>query len=122
MRISQQQIDFINTNEWLIVATSDIANQPRACVVIPSRVESDQLILSDVQMGKTNKNIKSNPKIFISSYDKDMNKALKIIGTAEYITSGALFDEIKEFESTRDVEIKAIIVVSIDSVEEASED
>jgi len=121
MQLSQNQIDFINNNEWLIVATNDIASWPRAAVVIPSRVEPGRIILSDVQMEQTNKNIRSNPKVFISSYDKDMNKALKITGIAEYITNGALFDEICEFEATRNVDIKAIIVVSINNIFETSE-
>jgi len=121
MNLSQKQIDFINDNEWLIIATADMSGQPRACVVIPSRVEAGRLILSDVQMGKTNKNIQSNPKIFISSYDKGMNKALKLTGIAEYIAAGALFDEIRAFEATRNVDVKAIITVSINGAEETSE-
>jgi predicted pyridoxine 5'-phosphate oxidase superfamily flavin-nucleotide-binding protein len=121
MNLSKEQIDFINTNEWVIFATADNRGIPRAAVVIPSRVDSDEIIISDVQMGQSAKNVKENINVFISSYNKEMNKCLKIIGTAEYITSGELFDKIAEFEKTRDIEIRAIIPVSLKSIKEVIE-
>lgn len=122
MNLSKEQIEFINKNEWVIFATADGNGIPRAAVVIPSLVDLDRIIISDVQMGQSAKNIQENSKVFISSYDKKMNKCLKITGVAEYITNGKLFNEIKEFENSRNVKIKAIIPILIESIKKVVEE
>ncbi|MDR1206911.1 MAG: pyridoxamine 5'-phosphate oxidase family protein [Rickettsiales bacterium] len=120
MKLSNEQIKFITDNGWAILASSAGDGQPRAAIVVPSRIEKDRIILSDCQMGVSNKNVMANPKVFISSYDANMDNALKIAGTAEYVTNGKLFDEIYEYEKAKNTPYipKAIIVVKIDGKEE----
>ena len=117
MKLSQQQLDFINENEWVVFATASRGGaEPRAAIVIPSKVEESQIILSNVQMGKSEMNIRENPKAFISSYKGDTQ--IKISGSTEYLESGSLFTEIKEFEKSRNVDIKGIIVLKIQNIEQ----
>lgn len=122
MNLTTEQIDIINSNEWVVFATSDKNNQPRASLLTPSVVESDKIILSNMQMGKTAENLRINPNVFISAYDKTLDKCVKITGLATIESSGTLFDKIKALEATRCEFIpKEIIVVTIESIETSQE-
>ncbi|MCL1891671.1 MAG: pyridoxamine 5'-phosphate oxidase family protein [Alphaproteobacteria bacterium] len=116
MNLTQKQIDFINENEWVVFATASNTGNPRAAVVMPSRVEPDRIILSNVQMGKSEKNIRENGQAFISSYKGDTQ--IKVSGMAKYQDSGTLFEEIRDFEATRDADVKGIIILNIQEIEQ----
>jgi uncharacterized pyridoxamine 5'-phosphate oxidase family protein len=116
MKLTPEQIDFIKNNERIIFATASKAGTPRASVVIPSHVEENRIIISDVQMGASKKNILENNQAFVSSYKDDTQ--IKVSGTAEYKDSGKLFGDIKQFEESRDVDIKGIIVIDIKEIEQ----
>ena len=51
-KLSNKEIEEIKNNEWIILSTS-LNNKPRAIVVMPSRVENNRIILSNIQMSKT---------------------------------------------------------------------
>lgn len=114
--LTQEQINFINENEWVVFASSSETSTPRAAIVIPSRVTADEIIISNVQMGKSVNNVRENNQVFVSAY-KDETQ-IKISGMADYLDSGTLFDEIKEFEKTRYVDVRGIIVVKISNIEQ----
>jgi uncharacterized pyridoxamine 5'-phosphate oxidase family protein len=122
MKLTQSQIAFINENECVILATAGKDAKPRAAVIMPSRIEAGRIILSDVQMGKTAENIKSNAPVFLSSYNKDMSRWLKIEGRAKYIEGGPLFEEIRGFETARGIAVKAIVEVEITSAQDGVEE
>ena len=116
------EIEEIKNNEWIVFSTSSGNNQPHAIVAIPSRVEKDKIILSNIQMKKSIENIKLNPKCFIDVYIKEQNdKQIKIDGIGKVYDSGELFQEIKEFEEinnlTEDLKVNSIIIVEINNVE-----
>lgn len=48
-------IEEIKDNEWVVFSTSK-DNTPHSIIVMPSRVESDKIILSSIQMVKTIEN------------------------------------------------------------------
>ena len=83
---------------------------------MPSRIEENSIIISDVQMNKSAKNIRENLTCFISVYEHDTQ--IKISGTAKYLDSGKLFLQIKDFEKTRDVDVKGIVVIEIQHIEQ----
>ena len=96
--LSNEQIDLIKNNEWVIFSTADLNNNPRAIVVIPSRIEKDRIILSNIQMNKSIENIKNNNKCFINVYSKDSSDMqIKISGIANVYENGNLYTEIKEY-------------------------
>jgi hypothetical protein len=66
-------------------------------------------------MGATAANIRENPSVFLSSYDGEMRRWLKISGHAKYVEGGPLFEEIRAFEAARGFAPKAVVEVAIDS-------
>ena len=120
-RLTNEEIEEIKNNEWLILSTSN-NNVPRSIIVLPSRVEADKIILSDIQMNKTIENIKANPNVFINVYLKKQNdKQIKIDCKATVFNDGNLFEEIKEYEETsnlpEDLKVRQIIVADIENIE-----
>lgn len=116
------EIEEIKNNEWIIFSTVNDNKEPHAIVVIPSRVEKDRIILSNIQMSKSIKNILNNTKCFIDVYIKEKNdKQIKINGIGKVSDSGELFEEIKDYEETNnlpdDLKVKSIIVIEFIDVE-----
>lgn len=123
--LTNQQIQNINSAEKVIFTTCDLFNQPRSIWVVPSRVEQNRIILSNIQMDKSFANITKNPKCFINvllSEQDDLQ--YKITGLATVFDDGELFNEIKTFEETQnlppELKVNAIIVVDIQSVEQSN--
>ena len=119
----EEQIEAIKNNEWLIFSTADKNNNPHCIIVMPSLVEEKRIILSNIQMKKSIKNIKENNKCFIDVYIKEKNdKQIKINGTGKVLDSGDLFEDIKRYEETNnlppELKVKSIIVVEIEEVNE----
>ena len=86
--------------------------------MIPSRVESNRIILSNIQMEQTIKNITINPNCFISVYIKEQyNKQIKIKGIGKIYNKGQLFEEIKYHEEANNLppylKVNSIIDVEI---------
>ena len=116
-----KEIEEIKNNEWVILSTSD-NNKPRAIVVMPSRVESDKMILSNIQMSKTLDNLKQNPNCFINVYIKNNNdKQYKIECECEMFYNGELFNEIKTYEEENnlpeELKVHSIIVAKYHNIE-----
>lgn len=116
------EIEEIKNNEWIIFSTVNDDKEPHTIIVMPSRVEKDRIILSNIQMSKSIKNILNNTKCFIDVYIKEKNdKQIKINGIGKVSDSGELFEEIKDYEETNnlpdDLKVKSIIVIEITNVE-----
>lgn len=119
--LSLNEIEEIKNNEWVILSTSN-NNIPRSIVVMPSRIESNKITLSNIQMNKTIENIKENPNCFINVYIKEKNdKQYKINCICEIFSNGDLFNEIKEYEETNnlpeELKVNQIIVANIKDIE-----
>ncbi len=114
------QMELIEANEGIIFATSDLNNQPRSIIVIPSRVEKDRMIIANVQMNKSIDNIKNNEKCFINAYIKEHELQIKIVGIAKVYEDGDLFNEIKSYEEANNLpdylKVHSIIVVDYQDV------
>ena len=120
-KLSNNEIEEIKNNELVILSTSN-NNEPRAIVVMPSRVESDRMILSNIQMSKTIENLKKNPNCFINAYIKNNNdKQYKIECNCEIFEDGELFNEIKLYEEENnlpeELKVHSIIVAKYCNIE-----
>ena len=117
--LTQNEINLIKNNEWVIIGTCD-NNLPRCIVVMPSRVEEKQMIISNIQMDKTINNIRNNNNCFINVYLKDEETQIKIIGTAKELTDGELYNEIKKYEETNnlpeELNVKSILVIEYQDI------
>lgn len=84
----------LNESMWDLATCSD--NQPNVVPVAFKDVTDDgKLIIGDVFLETTLKNLKANPKIAISAYDAKNLTGYQIKGAAEYITSGSIVDNFK---------------------------
>ncbi|MBQ4558634.1 MAG: pyridoxamine 5'-phosphate oxidase family protein [Clostridia bacterium] len=120
-----QQIKNIQTAEKVIFTTSDKNYQPRSIWVIPSRIEKDRIILSNIQMNRTFENIKQNSKCFINVLLPEQDDLqYKIEGVAEIFDKGELFKEIKNFEESEnlppELKVNSIIVIDLISFEQTN--
>ena len=123
--LNLDQINNIKNAEKIIFTTSNKEKYPRSIWVIPSRIEKDRIIISNIQMNKSYKNIKQNNKCFINVLIPEQDDLqYKIEGIAEVQETGELFNEIKNFEESEnlppDLKVNAIIIVNIKSVEESN--
>ena len=123
--LTECQINNIKENEKIVFTTVSKLGQPRSIYVIPSRIESDKIILSNIQMKQSIQNILDNNKCFINVYfpEKD-DLQYKIEGIAEIIESGNLFEEIKNFEETEnlppELKVHSIIIIKLLNIEESN--
>lgn len=120
-KLTMAEIEEIKNNEWVIFSTSK-NNIPRAIVVMPSKVETDRIILSNIQMNKSIENVNENSNCFINVYIKTQNdKQIKISCNTEVYNNGELYNEIKEFEETNnlpdDLKVHSIVVANIKNIE-----
>ena len=120
-RLALEEINEIKNNEWVIFSTSK-NNIPHSIIVMPSRIEEDKIILSNIQMNNSIANISNNPNCFIDVYLKNSNdKQIKIDCLAQVYNNGKLYDEIKEYEERNnlpeDLKVRSIIVAEIKKVE-----
>ena len=120
------EMEDIKNNEWLIFSTVDDNSQPHSIIVLPSRIEKNRIILSNIQMSHSIQNIKINPKCFINVYLKEQNdKQIKISGIGKVEENGELFNDIKTYEETNnlpeDLKVRSIIVIEICNIEISEE-
>ena len=123
--LTEIQIENIKSAEKIIFSTSDKNNQPRSIRVVPSRIEKNRIILSNIQMDKSCKNIQENPKCFINVLMPEQDDLqYKIEGVAKIYQEGKLFEEIKNFEESEnlppELKVKSIIIIELTSFEQSN--
>lgn len=119
--LSLNEIEEIKNNEYVVLSTAN-NNIPRSIIVMPSRIGTNRIIFSNIQMNKTFENIKNNPNCFVNVYIKEKNdKQYKINCVCDIYSNGDLFKEIKEFEETNnlpeELKVNQIIVANIKNIE-----
>ncbi len=120
--LNKEQIKTIKETNIVALGSSNKDNKPRIIYVMPSKIEADRIVISNIQMEKTINNIIENNQVFINFFSKDNEYQIKITGTATIQNNSKEFYEVKEFEETNnlpeDLKVNSIIVINIDSVEE----
>lgn len=90
-----QHKDLIDGNP-IHIATVNKENKPNLAVASDVKVIGEnQFVISVNEMINTQENIKSNPNVVITVFDKDF-KGLRIFGIAQYFTNGKYYDICKE--------------------------
>lgn len=102
------------------LATIDENNHPNVIAVAYVKiVGNNEIIITDNYMTKTKENIQQNPNICLAVWNKDWD-GYKIIGTAEYLTSGEWFDFIKSLPENKGLPAKGAILVSVKEIRKLS--
>ncbi len=123
--LNELQIKNIQNAEKVIFTTSSSSNQPRSIWVVPSKIEKNRIVISNIQMGKSFENIKENPKCFINVLIPEHDDLqYKIEGIAKIYYKGRLFEDIKKYEETEnlppELKVNAIIVIELTSFEQSN--
>jgi len=116
MKLTKEQLDFLKKNEVVFLGTC-AGGAPRVCIVAPWEFSEDKIIVADCEMGNTNKNIKDNKNVFILSCDKNsMDDWIKISGTADYESSGDLFEKVRADVASDGYVCKGVITIGLESI------
>lgn len=119
--LNDEQIKLIQKNGWIIFGTADKNKQPHCVIVLPSKIEKERIILSNIQMKTSIKNLEENNKCFINVYSKEDDIQIKINDCVTIEDSSQLYAEIKEYEETNnlppELKVNSIIIVNIQNIE-----
>lgn len=121
-KLNNEQIKIIEKNGWVILSTVNNNKQPHCIIVQPSRVVTDRIILSNIQMKTSIENLKENSKCFINIYcQENDDMQIKIDGNASIMDSRELYTEIKEYEEENnlppELKVNSIIIIDIENVD-----
>jgi len=115
-KLNLEEVELIKNNEWVILSTASKDNIPHCIIVMPSLVEDNRIVISNIQMEETIRNVKENEKCFIDVYIKEENdKQIKINGIGKIFEDGELYNNIKEYEEKNNLppELKVNSVIEI---------
>jgi uncharacterized protein len=80
---------------WVATAAKD--GTPNVSIKGSLRLLDDEhLVFADIYSLKTRKNLQENPKVAVMVYDEASRRGFMIKGSAEQISSGALYDQTVE--------------------------
>ena len=119
--LNLEEVELIKNNEWIILSTANKDNKPHCIIVMPSLVDNNRIVISNIQMEETIRNIEENEKCFIDVYIKEENdKQIKINGIGKIFEDGELFNNIKEYEEENnlppELKVNSIIEIKITDV------
>ena len=97
MTLNENVKKLLKEQMWYLATYSD---EPNAVPVAFKDITADgKLVVGDVFMDTTLKNVKLNGKIAVSASDAKTMEGYQIKGTAEYITEGEVVDTFKKVVS-----------------------
>ncbi len=116
MKIPDEARKIVEDAKVWAVATANKNGLPNVVPIAYARILSEnQILLMDIFMEKTRKNIEENPNIALCAWNSE-SKGYQFKGKAQVITSGKLFDEgVKWVKSEEDLSPKAAIVVNVET-------
>lgn len=103
-----------NSKVWHIATMDDMPNV--VPVLFKTIDENDNLVLFDVFMNKTEKNIKKNSKIALTVYDMETLKGYQLKGSAQYSTDQALVDGGNSVTKNFGLETKGAVIVKVNQI------
>lgn len=118
--LNLEEVELIKNNEWVILSTANKENTPHCIIVMPSLVENNRIVISNIQMEETIRNVEENEKCFIDVYIKEKNdKQIKINGIGKILKKGELYNNIKEYEEENNLppELKVNSIIEIQIID-----
>ncbi len=121
--LTNKQIETIQKTNIVALGSVDKDGKPRIIYVMPSKVEKDRIVISNIQMKNTIANILNNNHAFINYFSEENELQIKISGTATVDDKSNEFLEVKNYEETNnlpeDLKVNSIIIIKIENVEES---
>lgn len=97
-------------------ATVDVHGAPNVIGTAYAKVVADdQILITDNYMSQTVKNLKSNNKVCLASWDKDWN-GYKFVGTAEYFAKGKWKNFVEQMPENNGLSAKGAIVITVSKI------
>ncbi len=114
--LTQKQIDLINRRNVVVLATSDIKGKPRSTFVVVNKIENNQIIITDNEMGRMRDNLLVNNEVALLAFEADYSYCLKIARKAKYYTTGDYFDYVKLLDANKNQKPKGAIVITPEEI------
>lgn len=97
----------------VVLATCTPEGKPNAIAVAGVQVVDEHtLLVTDVFMNQTLKDIKNNSTMTLLAWNKDMN-GYKMLGKARYFDNGAWLDKVKLLPDNKDLKPKGALLISV---------
>lgn len=103
-----------NSKVWHIATMDDMPNV--VPVLFKTIDENDNLVLFDVFMNKTARNIKKNGKIAITVYDMETLKGYQLKGSGQYSTEQAIVAAGNTVTKNFGLETKGAVIVKVNQI------
>ncbi len=93
--LNEKVVKVLQENTWSL-ATCDKEGMPNVVPMGFREVTADgKIAIGDVFMETTVANVLANPQAAVSAFDATSHEGYQVKGTAEYVTSGPIFDKFK---------------------------
>jgi len=97
------------------IATASKTGRPNVSPKGSLRVLDDEhVVFADIHSPHTIANLVENPQVAALVFEPTTRHGCRIWGTAEILSSGGLFDQINAELSSRNMQARNIVVVSVD--------
>lgn len=117
--ISTEARDIIENNPMAISTVMQNGDPNVIGVACIKVIEENKLLVTDVFMNQTLKDIEYKPKVAVVAWRKDMT-GYKPLGTAKYYSDGDYFDQVKALEENKELNPKGAIVISVHRIIKSS--
>lgn len=116
--LNESVVSLLESNLWDLATCAD--GEPNVVPVgFKSVTEDGKLIVGDVFMDTTLRNVKKNGRAAVSVYDLQTSEGYQIKGAAEYVSEGAIVDAFREVAgkiSGGGPQIKGAVVITPEKV------
>lgn len=100
-----------------LIATANKNGKPNVSVKGSFRVLDDEhVVFTDIASPRTIANLRENPQLSAIVFNTSTRKGCRILGKAEILDSGKLFDSISAEAAARGMKVKHIVKVAVDEV------
>ena len=112
VKITEEVKDLIEKNAVALASTMPNFTPNVIGVTFIKVINENRLLITDNYMNQTIEDIQKNKNVCLLSWDKDM-KGYKLIGQAEYLSSGKWLDFVKNMPENAGLSAKGAILVKV---------
>lgn len=102
---------FLEAPLWFLATCHD--NVPNVVPVGFKWIEGDRLLIADLFLGKTRRNIHANPEVAVAVGALGPKRGFQIKGTAQVLTQGPEFAQVKDILIKDGLDQKLIAVIAV---------